>query len=779
MANLAKSLLPLVGAVGLAGGLFYLTQHKGGGLGSHTVAELARNTPQKAFLWVAAEMRDELSAAKLTAQIEKARKDFKGFQDFADGFEKDTHKKLEEVVKIYAASGYLALYTVGGKDYLEETPSGQSPLELVLDCQLYDPKAADEMLAKVKEKAKPETLAGQSVYVVEKDFCLCIAGDSLLIASSKSMMEKAINATLQHKNTLAEDEKFKQALGKVPNLGKGNGSTVFLDLNPVWGSIEKLPRVAQYTDADTFRGLRSLPYAIGGTYAQSGSWHGEAFLAVDAQAKTDLAAAFLKKPTPAHGLAALVPESWGCYQGFDTIYSYEVIQALIRLIPMGRMGLTMGMSQVGLGPDGAREKLFRKAFDGQTAWGLDMTALSEAGAKSMGEAGKEGQRTACSSNLKNVATALEMYSTDNAGRYPETLQPLAPNYLKTIPTCPSAHKDTYSETYKMGSNPDSYSFRCSETEAHDLSYTSEKGLVAEAPLAPATAPSAAADQVQGVLLLGVKDASAAKELMDQVGPWEKIEVAGKEAYHLSQDKAELYWMLLDKPSALVVSFAGKGKESLAAAVECASGKTASLAKNSAYSSFAGKYSKDSAEFSYLNLKALLGQLKAAAAKSTDPDEALMVQQILTSVEGQLNDDLGSIQVEADGLRYTNEGTSGAFGMGAASLLAIAGPNFVKARSQGMLTACKSNEKNIATALEMYSSDNAGHYPKDLKPLISGQYLKYIPTCPAASKDTYSETYQVTAQPANFSFFCSGHNHGALLPENFPQYFSTSGLVDRP
>ena len=38
------------------------------------------------------------------------------------------------------------------------------------------------------------------------------------------------------------------------------------------------------------------------------------------------------------------------------------------------------------------------------------------------------------------------------------------------------------------------------------------------------------------------------------------------------------------------------------------------------------------------------------------------------------------------------------------------PPRVEGRSQGQLTACKSNLKNIATALEMYSTDNSGQYP---------------------------------------------------------------------
>ena len=58
------------------------------------------------------------------------------------------------------------------------------------------------------------------------------------------------------------------------------------------------------------------------------------------------------------------------------------------------------------------------------------------------------QLTDCCTNLKNIGTAMEMYSTDFAGRYPHVgtwgsdkepldLAILAPNYLSTIPTCPT------------------------------------------------------------------------------------------------------------------------------------------------------------------------------------------------------------------------------------------------------------------------------------------------------------------------------------------------------
>lgn len=47
----------------------------------------------------------------------------------------------------------------------------------------------------------------------------------------------------------------------------------------------------------------------------------------------------------------------------------------------------------------------------------------------------------------NVAMTLDMYATDNHGLYPDALAQVTPKYLKTIPTCPSVGRDTYSAGY--------------------------------------------------------------------------------------------------------------------------------------------------------------------------------------------------------------------------------------------------------------------------------------------------------------------------------------------
>ncbi len=50
------------------------------------------------------------------------------------------------------------------------------------------------------------------------------------------------------------------------------------------------------------------------------------------------------------------------------------------------------------------------------------------------------QLVACTSNLKNIATATEMYATDHGGQLPTSIQQLTPEYLRTLPTNPASGK---------------------------------------------------------------------------------------------------------------------------------------------------------------------------------------------------------------------------------------------------------------------------------------------------------------------------------------------------
>lgn len=64
----------------------------------------------------------------------------------------------------------------------------------------------------------------------------------------------------------------------------------------------------------------------------------------------------------------------------------------------------------------------------------------------------------CISSLKNISTSLEMYSTDAGGRYPLRLSDICPRYMRIMPTCPAANKQTYE--YVRSEHPDLFTVYC-------------------------------------------------------------------------------------------------------------------------------------------------------------------------------------------------------------------------------------------------------------------------------------------------------------------------------
>jgi len=98
--------------------------------------------------------------------------------------------------------------------------------------------------------------------------------------------------------------------------------------------------------------------------------------------------------------------------------------------------------------------------------------------------------------------------------------------------------------------------------------------------------------------------------------------------------------------------------------------------------------------------------------------------------------------------------------------------------QGAFDTCKENLKKIATALELYASDNKGAFPKKLAKMCPNpKYLEFIPTCPSVTKDTYSDGYDLSKDKKSYTVYCLGKNHeNVSVKENFPAYNKTSGLV---
>ncbi len=101
-------------------------------------------------------------------------------------------------------------------------------------------------------------------------------------------------------------------------------------------------------------------------------------------------------------------------------------------------------------------------------------------------------------------------------------------------------------------------------------------------------------------------------------------------------------------------------------------------------------------------------------------------------------------------------------------------------------ACKSNLKNIGLAMEMYSTDWNGKYPRNPGAQLVPNYLRAIPQCPSAGTDTYtptfqqgpSATYNTQSRKDYYFVYCQGHQHSAVnVAPNYPQYNDIVGLIE--
>ena len=79
----------------------------------------------------------------------------------------------------------------------------------------------------------------------------------------------------------------------------------------------------------------------------------------------------------------------------------------------------------------------------------------------------------CQRNLRNLGVALELYTTDNNGRFPTHLSALTPRYISHVFCCPSAGRDTYSSGYHWSARPDAYTLYCNGSNHADAHVTED------------------------------------------------------------------------------------------------------------------------------------------------------------------------------------------------------------------------------------------------------------------------------------------------------------------
>lgn len=280
---------------------------------------------------------------------------------------------------------------------------------------------------------------------------------------------------------------------------------------------------------------------------------------------------------------------------------------------------------------------------------------------------------ACQANLKKLAIGMEMFATDNSGKYPQSVAELVPTYLPEVPHCPEARQDTYTEGFQTGPSAptndqgsrDFFYIACSG-EHHTKS-----GLAAGLPAFSCTA---------GLI----------PELPFEGGPQEARTQCEQ---NLKNIATALEMHATDSQGKYPETLAPLSPNYLAKVPNCPVTGSDSYSHNY-------KLADNSLHWS---------------VNCSDPHEGSPPtydsQQGLLQAQPFKGDDL-------------------------------------EAKQQ-----CEGNIEKIATAVEMYTADWHGKYPRTLAPL-SPNYLVKIPDCPLTGSDNYSANYKMTNEPAHWTLNCS-------------------------
>ncbi|MCD6310819.1 MAG: hypothetical protein J7M18_08880 [Candidatus Eremiobacteraeota bacterium] len=89
----------------------------------------------------------------------------------------------------------------------------------------------------------------------------------------------------------------------------------------------------------------------------------------------------------------------------------------------------------------------------------------------------------CKSNMQKIGIAIDKYAEDHDGQYPESLSDIVPDYIDSLPECPSS-KLTESYGYVLSEAQKEYTIYCKGENAHKRAgiqtgwpqYNSWKGL---------------------------------------------------------------------------------------------------------------------------------------------------------------------------------------------------------------------------------------------------------------------------------------------------------------
>lgn len=835
--------------------------------------EVASNIPSGALFASGFHLKNQIDFRELVREVKAATAKSADARQEVAKMEQWLSMPAEDWVALFNGRGFLAMLDPAG------TPASDS---WIMALQLDRPGELRQWL-KTRDIGKPSEVRGFEIF--DLDGANLGFGKGWLFLTRTRTATEALAATLSGSpQSLEQNPTFRRAQASL--TGGGSGLFFYLDgdrlRRNLYSGLE-LPEDHPATESLAFWDFAVLSF----DFVKEES---DGFLGYT-ERDGKVSAALRQPGRVSAALLDLLPDGLSSASASDVGWAYRALEAFGDEIP--EMGMVLGFARSALSEYGD----FDAAFTGTMATGSNaLDVMAQFLQFDFIMARRQGQLAACRSNLRNIGTALEMYGVDNEGKYPESLDALTPDYLRTLPLCPTDEAQSYH--YERGAEgEDPYVVNCVGHQHPTLKpgspkYSSSEGIIEEFDETASSAPvvDAALEEPSLVVVLPVENVEAAHGLMvnavesnkekpvetcsqnvmsiassatyytyDHDGAYPKTlaelvpdyldeipkcpavdrdtysqaySVVGdnqgvklyckghnhpeleddKPLYDTSSEEGVVTGPVAELPArakppapsngasaSYEVTDGPKGVLDSAnnllrlaygpKASKILQGQPGSLSKKPLVAESLKWGGETAVYLDYVDLGPLYNAAVEALTKgaAAGSEEAAVTLDVVKTLRSRVKglESSSCLKVTEKGLHFRSRGVASSQMVGGVIVgtAAVGVPNFAKAKAQGQLTACKSNLKNIATALEMWSTDNSGEYPPSLSQLVP-DYLRMIPTCPAAEADTYSQTYRLSKSKkydyTYYEVYCKGHHHAkAGSEEDYPRYNGVTGLVEHP
>lgn len=382
--------------------------------------EVAAYIPGDAQLVLGFALKGQLDVLEMANDLQEVI----GNDSFLGEAEHALGQPVASWLKLFSGRGFVAALQPASDEEWRQSAA--------IALELEDPEAFDRWLTPLLGEQAKERRAGEFRIREGRNGTRFGLGQTWFFFTWSDAVADRLAASLVGEDpVLASSTMFKKARKSL--TGGASGAFTYVDGNYV--------RQALYSSMDLDASDPNLDHFAFWEFAvlsvDFAGEQAEGFFGIDPDAG-DWVQSLRQPGRVGAGLLDLVPGGQSTLMAVDAKYLTNAVASLADENPY--LGLVVGMARSYLRSMGDLDQ----TFAGTMAMGSNSPEVFSDWARvALFYEREEAQLVHCKGNLGNLATALEMYSTDWAGSYPDSLDKLTPEYLREIPLCPTEQAGPY------------------------------------------------------------------------------------------------------------------------------------------------------------------------------------------------------------------------------------------------------------------------------------------------------------------------------------------------